>query len=231
MKKFVRQITKNNVKNLFVALVAVSLLGCSDSDKDVNVQSISLNKTSVTLDPGQSEQLIATVEPGDATNKRVLWTSQNEAIATVVSDGTVEAKTPGETKIIATSAENETIKAEATVKVNNVDLALELAGTYHGQVTMNDAVADPDVEMTLTRTGFNALNFLGSATIMNLPLTMNGTLAVNGNSAITGTGITNDFGWGPKDVEVTGGSFADGILTLNLDVDSITETVVFTGTK
>jgi hypothetical protein len=230
MKKFVRQITKNNVKNLFVALVAVSLLGCSDSDKDVNVQSISLNKTSVTLDPGKSEQLTATVEPGDATNKRVLWTSQNEAIATVASDGTVEAKTPGETKIIATSAENETIKAEATVTVNNVDLALELAGTYHGQVTMNDVVANPDVEMTLTRTGVNALSLHAEATIMMIPLVINCTLTVNGSYAITGTGITNDFGWEPKDVAVAG-SFTGGTLTLNLDVDSITETVVFTGTK
>jgi hypothetical protein len=226
MKKFM----KNNVKNLFVTLVAVSLLGCSDSDKDVNVKSISLNKTQLALNPGQSERLIATVEPGDATNKRVLWTSQNEAIATVASDGTVEAKIPGETKIIVTSAENETIKAEATVTVNGTDLAPELAGTYHGQLTMNDVVANPDVEMTLTRTGVNALSLHAEATVMMIPLVINCTLTVNGSYAISGTGTVDDYGYGDQDVELTG-SFTGGTLTLTLDIDTITEVVVFTGTK
>jgi uncharacterized protein YjdB len=234
MKKSVKQMVKDNVKSIFVALVVVSSLGCGDSDKDVGVQNISLNKTSVTLDPGQTEQIIATVEPSDATNKRVLWTSQNEAIATVSSDGTVEAKTPGETKVIVTSVGNETIKAEATVTVNNVDLSLAVAGTYHGQVTMDNQVANPDVTMILTRTGINALSLHAEATIMMVPLVIDCTLAVannNGSYTITGDGLTNDYGWGPKDVVVAGTISTNGNATISLDVDSITETVVFTGTK
>jgi hypothetical protein len=234
MKKSVKKIVKGNVRFFFVTLAVVSLLGCGDGDKDVSVTSISLNKTSVTLDPGQQEQFIATVEPTDATNKRVLWKSQNEVIASVSSDGTVEAKTPGETKVIVSSVENETIKAEATVTVNNVDLAPRVAGTYHGAVTMDATVANPDVDMTLTRTGVNALSLYASATIMMVPLVINCALTVaesTGGYAITGTGTTNDYGYGPKAVTVVGTASTNGSITISLDIDSITETVVFTGNK
>ncbi|MBR4748113.1 MAG: Ig domain-containing protein, partial [Abditibacteriota bacterium] len=57
----------------------------------VSVESVTLNKTKVTLDKGASVTLKATVAPAEATNKAVTWTSYDTAIATVDQNGKVKA--------------------------------------------------------------------------------------------------------------------------------------------
>ena len=47
------------------------------------VQSVSLDKVEVELEIGATEELVATIEPLDATNKNVAWSSSDEAVATV----------------------------------------------------------------------------------------------------------------------------------------------------
>ena len=63
------------------------------------VTSVSLNKNTLELYAGQSETLIATVTPDDATNQNVTWSSDNEAVATVDNSGKVTAVTAGEANI------------------------------------------------------------------------------------------------------------------------------------
>ena len=67
------------------------------------VTSISLDRTSITLDEGQSTVLVATVSPYDADDKTVTWSSSNTSVARVYSDGTVMAKREGEAIITAVS--------------------------------------------------------------------------------------------------------------------------------
>ncbi len=62
------------------------------TDSHINVSSISLNKNSLTLDEGESEQLSATVLPDYATDKSVTWTSSNTDVAVVDSSGNVTAQ-------------------------------------------------------------------------------------------------------------------------------------------
>ena len=71
----------------------------------VNVISVSLNKTSLTLAAGSTEILIATVTPDNATNKNVTWSSDNEAVATVGNDGKVTAVTRGTATITVTTVD------------------------------------------------------------------------------------------------------------------------------
>ena len=63
------------------------------------VTSVSLNKNTLELYAGQSETLIATVTPDDATNQNVTWSSDNEVVATVDNSGKVTAVTAGEANI------------------------------------------------------------------------------------------------------------------------------------
>ena len=49
----------------------------------VEVESVSLNKSEMTLTEGESETLAATVTPENAENKSIIWSSNNEAVATV----------------------------------------------------------------------------------------------------------------------------------------------------
>ena len=70
---------------------------------EVPVTSVSLPKT-LSLIKGEFKTLTATVKPDNATNKAVVWSSNNESIAMVDQNGVVEAKAPGTAIITAKSA-------------------------------------------------------------------------------------------------------------------------------
>ena len=70
---------------------------------EVKVTSISINEQSVNLKQGETFQLIATVQPDNATNKKVIWSSSNEAVASVNQDGLVTANSAGEANITVTT--------------------------------------------------------------------------------------------------------------------------------
>jgi len=69
-------------------------------DNKIAVTSITLNKYELTLAPGTTETLVASVSPSDATDKTVVWSSSNESVATV-SEGVVTAISAGEAVITA----------------------------------------------------------------------------------------------------------------------------------
>jgi uncharacterized protein YjdB/C1A family cysteine protease len=69
------------------------------------VTGVSLNKTAITLEGSGYEQLTATVQPSNAGNKNVTWSSANSAIATVSSGGLVTGVSAGTTDITVTTAD------------------------------------------------------------------------------------------------------------------------------
>lgn len=98
----------------------------------VNVDGVSLNKTSITINAGGYETLIATVSPSNATNKTVSWSSSNTSVATV-SGGVVTAAAPGTATITVTTADGSKT-AECTVTVTGTisHTATGYNGTYDG---------------------------------------------------------------------------------------------------
>lgn len=99
----------------------------------VAVASIEINQTALTLDEGESFTLTANILPANATNKEVLWRSENENVATVVN-GTVTAILEGETAIYATSKENENIYAVCALVVNNPYVTKEINIDYYTHI-------------------------------------------------------------------------------------------------
>ncbi|WP_315109796.1 Ig-like domain-containing protein [Clostridium intestinale] len=83
----------------------------------VAVNELSLNKTSLSLNIGQTEDLIATVKPDNAENKKVTWTSSDESIATVDENGKVTAIKPGNVTITAKTTDGTNLTATCTVTV------------------------------------------------------------------------------------------------------------------
>ncbi len=71
----------------------------------IQVMDISLNKTAIHLNIGASETLIATVIPSDASNKDVTWSSSNDNIASVDTNGKVTAVGDGICTITVTSVD------------------------------------------------------------------------------------------------------------------------------
>ena len=72
--------------------------------KAVPVTGVTLDKTELALFTGESETLTATVEPGNATNQNVTWSSDKPEVATV-EDGKVTAVAAGEATITVTTAD------------------------------------------------------------------------------------------------------------------------------
>lgn len=88
--------------------------------KTIEVTSISLSKTELTLTEGDSETITAIVNPNDATDKTVIWLSSDSSIATV-DDGKITAVKEGSTTIMANVGDktadcNVEVRKKTTVK-------------------------------------------------------------------------------------------------------------------
>ena len=85
----------------------------------IYVESISLNTSAMDLLKGDSVQLTESVLPANATNKDVIWSSSDDAIATVSQSGLVTGHTLGNATITATTV-NGRKTATCEVRVVNI---------------------------------------------------------------------------------------------------------------
>ncbi|MFH0977452.1 MAG: Ig-like domain-containing protein [Spirochaetota bacterium] len=87
---------------------------------EIHVTGISLNKSSISLDPGASEQLNAIIEPADATNQNVIWTTANSARTIVSVNGLVTAigLVSGSSGAVTVTSEDGGYSATCNVSVN-----------------------------------------------------------------------------------------------------------------
>ena len=70
----------------------------------IPVTDITLNLSSATMERGESLQLVATVKPANADDTSVRWSTSAPAIASVNSTGLVQALSPGNATITATTS-------------------------------------------------------------------------------------------------------------------------------
>ena len=80
-------------------------------------QSITLDKTEVSLEVTETAALVATVLPETTSNKSVEWKSSNEAVATVNNKGEVTAIAVGEATITVTTVDGSNLSVSCTVTV------------------------------------------------------------------------------------------------------------------
>ena len=144
---------------------------------------ISLNKTSATINNGETLQLTATVTPSNTNNKNVTWKSSNTSVATVSSSGLVTAKGGGTATITASTADGSNLRATCEVTVNQpatgislnkttaslvVDKTLQLTATVSPSNANNKTVAwtsSNTAIATVDNTGLVTAKSVGSATI------------------------------------------------------------------
>lgn len=105
--------------------------------KPVLVSSISLSQQTLSLMEGESIRLECLVEPSNATNRVVKWSSDNHAIVTVKSDGTVLAKTPG-VATISVISEDQGKTANCRVEVKEKFYQVESVSLSKESLTLTE---------------------------------------------------------------------------------------------
>ena len=120
---------------------------------EVPVTGITVNPSELLLEEKEAKELKATVEPANATNKGVIFSSSNTNVAVVSNDGLVTAVNNGTAIITVTSKENSSIIAKCSVKVGKpvmvtdvtvqpAELNLKTDGTYQLSVSVLPSNAD-----------------------------------------------------------------------------------------
>lgn len=130
------------------------------------IDGVSLSPTSLSLSSESStEQLTATVSPNDASFKTVTWTSSDESVATVTSEGVVNAVGSGSATITAratngTDDTTDDYTATCTVSVSSVTYAVALAdGTADASNwTISPSSATAGQTVTISYTGSRTIS-------------------------------------------------------------------------
>ena len=105
------------------------------------VEQIALSKTEGVLTVGNSVTVTATVTPDNATNTTINWTSSDEKVATVDSNGKVTAVAAGSATITATSESDGDVSADYALTVNKA--AAKPATNYSGTGSSTGAATTP----------------------------------------------------------------------------------------
>ena len=101
------------------------------------VLSITLNETTININPNMIFELVAQINPSNATNQELEWTSADETIAVVDQDGVVrgvDAGVDGCETVITVTSKDSGVSATCVVRVTKDVVGVELDCTYKRMV-------------------------------------------------------------------------------------------------
>jgi uncharacterized protein YjdB len=171
---------------------------CSITVVPIAVANLTLNKYSDTLLVGQTDTLIVGINPTNATNQAITWSSTNSSVISVDTTGNITANAPGAAKIIATSTDsagvNKTVFCYISVSANpylvtgitltNTSASLAINATTTITATVNPTTAtNKNVIWTCSDPNVLAFNVTGNT------ITLTG--VSSGSATITVTSVDN----------------------------------------
>lgn len=161
-------------------------------DKAVEVSSIKLNSNGISLNEGNTYQLVATVLPENATNKTLTWSTNNPSVATVSSSGKITAVSIGKATITAKASNGVIITCAVSVvpiQVSSITLSdtnevLYLGFTHFLTATLKpDNANDKSLTWSSSDTSVVTVSSSGSVTAKGLGTATVTARATNGVSA------------------------------------------------
>ncbi|ACV62797.1 Ig domain protein group 2 domain protein [Desulfofarcimen acetoxidans DSM 771] len=182
-------ITVTTADGGFTATCAVTVQGGTSSE---SVSGVSLDKTSCSLTVGETGQLTATVQPANASNKDVIWSSDNEAVATVDATGKVTAVSAGTANITVTTADGGftatcavtiTTGSATIVGIDPATKTVSAGDTFDLDVLITPATAIAGAQFNLS---------YDPAVLQVNSVTEGGLLKQNGNTSFFLTGVIDN---------------------------------------
>ncbi len=123
----------------------------------IPVTRVWLNRNSLTMKEGEGFRLTAIVEPSNAMQKTVEWSSSNPTVASVDSNGNVTALKPGTTVItVRTRSGGHTDTCTVTVEAPKPETYTITYDANGGSGTMADGTATENAAFTLPECSFTA---------------------------------------------------------------------------
>lgn len=140
-----------------------------NKEPDVSVKSVTLDKTTLSISEGSNYTLTATITPSDATNKSLVWKSDNEKVATV-SNGKVNGVSEGTATITVTTKDgNHSATCKVTVTKKTIT---DNTDNTDKETTDTDTTGKPeDTTMAtgkLPQTGVNMTIVIASIIVISL---------------------------------------------------------------
>lgn len=93
------------------------------TEKPVYIESISLNKESLSMTKGEETQLSARLYPTNVTNNKINWESSDASCVSVDANGTLKALKAGEVIVSVTTSDGSNLTASCRVIVNEKDIS------------------------------------------------------------------------------------------------------------
>ena len=94
----------------------------------IPVAKISVDTKKVVMPPEENWKVVAAIEPESATNKELVWSSSNEAVATVSQEGIISAKNKGKCTVAVSSTDGSKKIIQISVEVKDFDVVISQRG-------------------------------------------------------------------------------------------------------
>ena len=163
---------------LILTTLALLLAACGPKEDPIEptpanvvVSGVTLNQSTLALKIGETGTLTATVEPADADDKTVTWTSSDESVAKV-DNGKITAVGKGTAKITASAGTmNATCQVSVSYAVNSITLDKSTAQIEEdGTLTLKATVDtdDPDVKVGWSSDGTDIATVDNNGTVAGI---------------------------------------------------------------
>ena len=186
------------------------------------VNSITLNKHSLMLAVGMSEKLLVTIDPPDAYDRTVTWSSSPEGIVSVAQDGTVMALKDGRATVTASCGGKTDSCSVTAVQMNyysvtnnltNVTNSNSASSVLEGESYSATLSVSPDYSLTDVQITMGGSNITSSA--YNSESHEIYIASVSGNITITASAtkiVYYSVMWQLSNVSVSGGNQPSTVL-------------------
>ena len=206
----------------------------------VPVTGIEVDAWSVDLEVGQTRQMVASVVPSNATNRKIWWWAETESVATVSDSGLITAKGIGTTRVTATADDGGyqygihvtvTKAPETTPPADKFGIVVSTTSlsVQKGKSTSFSVKLDTAISATQTITITNSNSSCASTNASTLTFTSSNwsvgqTVNVTG-SLVGGTTLTISSGNAKKHISVLVVDFAvsgdNDAITSTIDIDKV----------
>jgi uncharacterized protein YjdB len=160
------------------------------------VAGVSLNLNTLSLSVGGTSTLIATIQPANAANQAVTWSSNNTSVATVNNNGMVTAISAGNATITVTTVEGNRTATCAVTVVAAGSVDVPVTGVALAPPALNLTVGGATATLTSTVNPSNATNknVNWSSSDTSVAIVNNGVVTAVGAGNATITVSTQDGG-------------------------------------